>query len=240
MYRADLWHTRFVFEWLTNTVDKRWDHFRPVVMVRHDALQRAPEDNAGMPNFVACTEWKFSNAIQFDRISNRIPPNAYRIAACYCRPSLLFHYPSLCCATSNVRLSSVLSPTFPAMALPKSSFSICYQSYRLTAVPLLVVAAVPIAVAAAAVETDDHHPMHRQLHFGVSMIAESPMQVAVGPVAAIVVASLAIFPLLDLRFPLPVACHAVDSFLTEFEWAIFVETDRVAGFMIECLMLSLC
>lgn len=85
-----------------------------------------------------------------------------------------------------------LPPMFRATEWPKSSFSICYPFYRLTAVPLIVARAAPIA---AAVVTDDHLPM--QPHFGVSTVVESPMQVAVGPVAAIVVASLAIYPSLD-------------------------------------------
>lgn len=60
MYHGDLWHTRFVFEWLTNTVDKRWDRFQSVAMVRHDAWQPVLEDIAGMLNSVACREWMFS------------------------------------------------------------------------------------------------------------------------------------------------------------------------------------
>lgn len=86
--REYLWRRLFVCEPLTNIVDMKWVHFPLAAMVRRVLLPHAPANNVAMHDFVVYIVWMSSDAIQFDRKSNKILLNVYRNAAAadyYCR-----------------------------------------------------------------------------------------------------------------------------------------------------------
>lgn len=109
--RVYLWRSWFVCEPLPNIVDTRSVRFPLVAMDRRASWPHAPANSVGRPNFAAYTVSMFSNAIRFDRISNKIPPNVYRnvVADYCCRCLWLFHCRWNCCVAAIVRPFSMSS-----------------------------------------------------------------------------------------------------------------------------------